>query len=104
MKKHMHYFSAFTALGLVLGVATPGLAQDQRQPAPADGAISDIVVTARQRAEPLQRTPVSVSALTADDIAAKVGATIVDLGRSMPNVRIDALGRRAAQACSPSAA
>ena len=92
MKKHMHYFSAFTALGLVLGVATPGLAQDQRQSAPADGAISDIVVTARQRAEPLQRTPVSVSALTADDIAAKVGATIVDLGRSMPNVRIDALG------------
>lgn len=58
----------------------------------ASSEINDIVVTARRRAEPLQRTPVSVSALSAADIESRVAVNIVDLGKSMPNVRIDALG------------
>ena len=54
--------------------------------------LTDIVVTARRREEPLQRTPVAVSAITSADIAAKHATTIVGLANSIPNVRIDAVG------------
>ncbi len=78
---------------LATGMIPVGVGHAEEQIAEADsGQLTDIVVTARRRAEPLQRTPVSVSALSAADIEAKVGTTIVDLGKSMPNVRIDALG------------
>ncbi|AXB80199.1 TonB-dependent receptor [Novosphingobium sp. P6W] len=58
----------------------------------ATASLQDIVVTARRRSEPLQRTPVAVSAITSQDIEAKQAITIVDVGKSIPNVRIDALG------------
>ena len=81
------------ATGLVPAAAAQA-ADDAEQPeATASGTgLTDIIVTARRRSEPLQRTPVSVSALSAADIEARVGSTVVDLGKSMPNVRIDALG------------
>ncbi|WP_156677951.1 TonB-dependent receptor [Sphingomonas profundi] len=71
--------------------ATPDAAASRSSEAAGDG-LTDIVVTARRRAEPLQRTPVAVSAITAADIASKHAVTIVDVGKSIPNVRIDSVG------------
>ncbi len=82
------------AAALAVTPVTPARAQNAADaPATAsEGGIQEIVVTARRRAEPLQRTPLAVSALSAADIEAKVAVNIIDLGKSMPNVRIDALG------------
>jgi iron complex outermembrane receptor protein len=47
---------------LLAGVAAPGIALAQT-PAPPSGAVSEVVVTAEKREEPLQNTPVSVTAI-----------------------------------------
>ncbi|HZU63766.1 MAG TPA: TonB-dependent receptor [Novosphingobium sp.] len=90
-----------SALALAIGLCAAALAGNAQaeEGAPTtpiakgtDTSIADIVVTARKRAEPLQRTPLAVSALTSEQIEAKAPQNITDLGGSMPNVRIDSLG------------
>lgn len=91
------------ALVCVLAWPTAGLAQDTdtAEGDAADAAVAtqsdaeslqDIIVTARRRSEPLQRTPVAVSAISAQDIESKQAITVVDIGKSIPNVRLDAVG------------
>lgn len=55
--------------------------------------LEDILVTARRRSEPLQRTPVAVTALGESDIEARQAVNIIDIAASIPNVRIDAVGQ-----------
>lgn len=54
--------------------------------------LEEILVTARRRSEPLQSTPVAVSIADAALLEARVASTIVDFGKSMPNVRLDSVG------------
>jgi iron complex outermembrane receptor protein len=93
---------ASTAIGIA--IATPALAQTAPAEVPAErpaavddqsaseqaGQIRDIVVTARRRAESLQSTPVTVTAFSGDQLAAK-GITNFDaLARATPGVNFDA--------------
>jgi iron complex outermembrane receptor protein len=54
------------------------------------GGLEEIVVTARKRAEPLQDTPLAVSAFSAADIEARSVGDIAALADFAPNVTFDA--------------
>jgi iron complex outermembrane receptor protein len=77
MKKH--WMMATAALGTVLNCAPPAAAQEAQTPETSTGqsevdaqGLADIVVTAQRRAEPLQKAPIAVSAVS--------GAALRDLG------------------------
>ncbi|MFY7838182.1 MAG: TonB-dependent receptor [Novosphingobium sp.] len=72
---------------LALALATTAHAQDGA-PEQQDGGIAEIVVTAQKRAEPLQKTPLSIVALTSDDIAKKGIADLTDLRSQVPSLQI----------------
>lgn len=71
--------------------AVPALAQAAPQEddaaAPA-GGIADIVVTAQRRAESLQKTPISVAALTGEALEARGITNISGLQAQVPNLQL----------------
>ena len=86
---------------LTLGLAQAALAQtvepDPAEPsAAADGSenrnagagLGDIIVTATKRNENLQKVPVSVSAITSDELSAKGVFNTADLNNSIPNLQV----------------
>jgi iron complex outermembrane receptor protein len=95
---------ASTAIGLAIAgptsaqTAPAGAPAAADQTAPADpraetgqtGPIGDIVVTARRRAESLQRTPVTVTAFTGQQLAAKGITNFDGLARATPGINFDA--------------
>ncbi len=54
-------------------------------PSAASGGIEEVVVTAQYRAEPLQQTPIAITAVTAEDIEARGFTTSSDIAYSVPN-------------------
>src|SRR5215213_2975238 len=54
--------------------------------APRDNSLQDIIVTARRRPEPLQRTPVSVVALSKEDLEARSVTNLRTLQNFVPNL------------------
>ena len=72
--------AAFTVAG-----TSPADAQAPPQPA-AEDRLDEIVVTARRRSEPLQRTPVSVVALTEKDLEARSVTNTRALQNFVPNL------------------
>ena len=82
------------ALAAVLAVAAPdaAFAQDtQPEPAPAtvrEGGIEDIIVTARRREERAQETPVSITAISSDQLADLNIVRIDGLTQLAPSLRI----------------
>jgi iron complex outermembrane receptor protein len=52
----------------------------------AAGVLEEVTVTAQRREERLQQTPVTVSALTADQLASQGIASLQDVGKSVPNL------------------
>ena len=69
---------------LLLTAAPPALAQDQRPPVP-----DEIVVTARKRSEPLQETPVAVTALGETLMLNSTATRIDELDTFVPNFQLD---------------
>lgn len=67
--------------------AVPAYAQTAASPATADPE-GDIVVTARKRAEPLQRVPISADVIAGSEIASQGIASIQDLTATLPAVRL----------------
>jgi iron complex outermembrane recepter protein len=72
--------------------AQASVAQAQTTPAPApaaqtapSGALQEVVVTARYRQENLQQTPLSITAITATDLAQQGLENVNDLGDEIPN-------------------
>lgn len=55
----------------------------------AQGALEEIVVTARKREESLQDTPISVAAFTAQDLEARGTVDFSQLGEFTPNLTFD---------------
>ncbi len=87
------------ALGGALAAAGPAFAADPAQPAagdkPAsssDGGLGEITVTARYRSENLQRTPIAITALNGDQLAARGFSTVLDVAKVAPNVTLQQAG------------
>ena len=89
--KHFLNSSACLALAVGLaGFAPAALAQEQEAPS-AEGGIAEIVVTAQHRAESLQKTPISVAALTSDAIEARGITSVAGLQSEVPNLQMTPL-------------
>lgn len=83
-----------TLLASVLGAALTAISYDS---APAFGqelALEEIIVTARKREENLQDLPLTVTALTNDDIYERGVASILDLADYTPGFYTETVGRR----------
>lgn len=50
------------------------------------GSLEEVTVTARRRAESLQKVPVSISAFTSSQIESRAVGSTVDIGRVIPNM------------------
>jgi iron complex outermembrane receptor protein len=105
-----HLKNGLTCRATILGIAPTSLlaisiaslcpaaamAQDKAAPATqagkaadaADDTVADIIVTARQRSETLQQTPVSVTAINPARLEAMSATTIGDVSGAVPNVFI----------------
>ncbi len=73
----------------VLAQATTSAAWSQTTASaatPADtGGLAEVVVTAQYRAEPLQQTPIAITAVTAEDIQARGFTSSTDIAYAVPN-------------------
>lgn len=74
---------------MMAALAWPSAAAAQTDIAPQQDATSgEIVVTARRRAESVQTVPISITALTAEDLAERNINSLSDLSNSTPGVAI----------------
>ncbi|MFW2828956.1 TonB-dependent receptor [Sphingomonas sp. ID0503] len=58
-------------------------------PASVEEGLGEIVVTANRRSENLQKVPVTVAAVTSEQLQSRGIVNAADLGGSMPNVRVN---------------
>lgn len=86
-----------TLAALCLSMTVSAVAQQtSTTPTPAadssaGGALAEVVVTAQKRAEPLQRVPVSVTALTADQLADMKLDNPTVLTETVPNLQVNGI-------------
>jgi iron complex outermembrane receptor protein len=89
---------ASTAFGLAAaGLLAPSAAWSQATPAPASAAaapsqFADIVVTAQRRAERLEEVPLSITAVTGEDLARAGVTRFEDIGNISPGTRVGRVG------------
>jgi len=80
-------FGLAATLGLYANVATAQ--QSSNTPTSddvdANGALQEVVVTARFRSENLQSTPISITALSAEDLQNQQLVNVNDIGATVPN-------------------
>ena len=90
------YASLCAVLPLVAGVPA-ALADDQAQDTAAatGGGLQEVVVTATRRAENLSKVPISITAMTAQDMDVRGVKTIDDIARFTPGLTIDENGTNA---------
>ncbi|MDG2529022.1 TonB-dependent receptor [Caulobacter endophyticus] len=79
------------ALAVVCFNAPAAFAQD------APVALDEVVITAQRRSENLQKTPLTVSAVTGDKLESQGVKTVVDLASQVPALQITSSGSGAAQ-------
>ena len=79
--------AAFAATLLAITIAPAARSQATASTAtPADtGGLAEVVVTAQYRAEPLQQTPIAITAVTAEDIQARGFTSSTDIAYAVPN-------------------
>jgi len=79
--------------GLLLTLTVPLEARSQEssdsKPSAKPGQVEQIIVTARKKAELLEDTPVSVTALTADALEAYQITNVAQIGQITPNLTFD---------------
>ncbi len=73
------------AMVLQAAVAGPAAAASDAAPEIAS-QLEEIVVTARRTAETLQRVPISMSAISAEDLAERSIESLSDVGQTVPNL------------------
>jgi outer membrane receptor protein involved in Fe transport len=84
-----------TALSIASGCRAAGAPIDATTSAAAAGAgpvVSEIVVTAQKRESTLQTTPVSVTAVTGEDLQARGISSLADLAQGTPGVSLKSEG------------
>ena len=78
---------ASTAAVALLTAAAAGEAHAQDAPAARDSnTVSEVVVTAEHRAENVQKTPISITAVNSQTLEQRGVTNIVDLANAVPNV------------------
>src|SRR5580704_6041421 len=91
---------ALPVLAICLSVAGAAVAEAQTNPgtqsvtaasAPTEG-LEEVTVTARFRAEKLQETPLAITAVTGDTLAARGATDVTNLAAFVPNAVINPLG------------
>lgn len=89
-----HKFVLLSAGTLVIGAAAGGAyaQQDAGQTTAASGRLEEVTVTARKREESLQDIPISIVALTAEQIEASGAYDVRDIARIAPNVTLQTTG------------
>ncbi len=87
----MKHNSSMTALAFMLAMGAPGAAFAQTTAAASDVASNDdaIVVTARKREESILKTPVTVTAITAEEIEKRSIVSMADVAASTPGFSIN---------------
>ena len=81
------FVAAISAAAMLLQAQTKAVAADSG--AENAGGLEEIVVTARKKSEDILKTPVSVSALTSEDIQVRGIVTLNDLANSTPGININ---------------
>jgi iron complex outermembrane receptor protein len=83
-----------TAMSLLLAAANPArvLAADTATEAPELATLAEVVVTSTRREENLSKVPISVTALTQEDMETKGIKDITDVARFTPGINIDNTG------------
>src|SRR5690625_1893441 len=97
MKNHKRSWLAIIVSTGTLAISPEGLAQNPQSTsadAPAARTLEEIRVVARKRgaAESAQSVPVSLSAVSGNEIEASFATNLTDIGQFMPNVRLDDAG------------
>ena len=78
---------------LAMGLASAAHAEDAPAPAAAaNGGIGEIVVTAQKRLTSADKTPISITAVTGADLAARGVTSFADLAAGTPGVSIKSMG------------
>ena len=93
-KAHSSYLPAI-AVGVAAFVAaalTPVPGHAQGTTPAAETGLEEVTVTARFREEPLQRTPLAITAISGEALELRGATNVVDIGKYSPNVTIDKLG------------
>ena len=88
---------AVAAVVSILALAGSSVALAQTQPsaaanAPVEGQLEEVTVTARFRSEKLQETPLAITAVTGDTLAARGQTDVTQLAQFVPNAVINPLG------------
>ncbi|MFL6603408.1 MAG: TonB-dependent receptor [Steroidobacteraceae bacterium] len=81
-------------LFMICAASRPLVAQEfaAATPLPGSEALEEVVVTATKRAESLQAVPLSITALTGQDLESKEAVNFVDYARTVPNLTFTDLG------------
>lgn len=77
------------SLLLVLGAGSLGVAEEAKRAPGVNSTIDEIVITARKRSEPLQKSPVAVTALGEMQIIDSTASRIDELDSFVPNFQLD---------------
>src|SRR5688500_4117759 len=77
---------------LLVAAALPATGLAQESAPAAESGLEEVTVTARFREEPLQRTPLAITAITGEALELRGATNVVDIGKYSPNVTIDKLG------------
>ncbi|MDB5445827.1 MAG: TonB-dependent receptor, partial [Phenylobacterium sp.] len=92
MRKFLMASVAVTLGTSVGGYASAAAAQAAASPPPADNTIGEVVVTARKRAENVQRVPVAVSTASGEVLEQRGVRAVADLQKFVPSLSVDTGG------------
>jgi len=87
--------SMVAAIALCASTGYVSLATAAEEAAPSSGALEEIVVTATRREESISKVPISITALTQDDLDQKGIKDFSEMVRFTPGVSIDTSGTNA---------
>jgi iron complex outermembrane receptor protein len=90
--RHSPAGSAFFLLLAVSGSSTFAQSVSESAASPSRGGLEEIIVTARKREEPLEKTPVAVTAVSDEELHKTFTGSLTDIASLTPNTQIRTAG------------